>query len=315
MSSKPMSKEVKAAIVAGIFTLLAAVPGTFFATTAIKNNITVVVNGTEVRVSPDEYQGLLNGLEEENDNLKGELDVLSDQNNKATIESAKSFAGANDYAKALALLNSAAKKTPEMELLISDYTTKYEAQIIEQAITLKADKKYEEAVAAIKAALKILPNSQILKNKLQEVENSFPKNMTDAVPAYESGGNPYKEYSALKSGGTEYFSMGGVKYTNGMTFNADDNIFEDVSWAVYNLGRKYSVIEFVLCHVDGSYIGRENTLHVFYDGVLKEEIPLAPDMSPKDISLDVSGVNQLKLQVYPSGGDGPLYGLGNPMIQ
>ena len=48
--------------------------------------------------------------------------------------------------------------------------------------------------------------------------------------------------------------------------------------------------------------------------MLKEEIPLAPDMSPKAISLDVSGVTQLKMQIHSSGGDNPVYGVGNPVI-
>lgn len=145
-------------------------------------------------------------------------------------------------------------------------------------------------------------------------EDGNPQNMTDIVPAYQSGGNPYKEYSAQKSGSTEHFMMAGKKYTNGMTFSGDYNIFDDVSWALFNLEGKYKSLKFTVGHVDGSDIGDPNTLQIFYDGVLNREIPLSPDMYPEVVELNVSGVSQLKLQILASGADSPLYGMGNPMI-
>jgi len=75
--------------------------------------------------------------------------------------------------------------------------------------------------------------------------------MTDIVPAYQSGQyeHCYKEYSAYSSGGTESFSMGGVKYTNGMIFDLY-NSYE--SWGVYNLNSKYNSINCIIGHVDDS---------------------------------------------------------------
>ena len=166
-----------------------------------------------------------------------------------------------------------------------------------------------------KEALDIIPDSEILKEKQLEIENSYPKNMLDVVSAYQTGGNPYKEYTSSQSGEIESFIMGGVKYTNGMTFNADINIFDDISWAVYNLSCKYKTLEFTVCHVDGTDIGKETSLQIICDGVLKEEIILAPDMSPKKVIVNVEGVTQLKMQVSSSGNDGPVYGVGNPVLK
>ena len=87
-----------------------------------------------------------------------------------------------------------------------------------------------------------------------------------------------------------------------MTFNADYNVFDDVSWAIYNLEEKYTSLEFTVCHVDGTYNGDATSLQIFYDGNLSQEIPLKPDMSPKKVTIDLTGVNQLKLQVPASGG-------------
>ncbi len=259
-------------------------------------------------------------LEEENANLKSDMGILNEQYNadeinRNALEKAEGFASSNDYAMAIATLTSIANKTPEMEVLLADYTQKYESYIIERADSLKGENSLDEAVSVVNEGLAVLPNSATLKAKQQELQKSYPQKMLDVVPAYQSGGNPYTEYSSKNSGGTETFSMGGVKYTNGMTFNADENIFDDVSWAIYNLNGEYDTLEFTVCHVDGTFNGGENALQIFYDGELKEEIPLAPDMSPKFVSLDISNVVQLKMQVHSSGGDGPVYGVGNPMIK
>lgn len=283
------------------------------------------------------YEDALQVIYKENENLKNDINNLNtqldnlnkqidekqteiDQQNSTEeinkiIESATNYWNNSDYVQALSILNSIENKSSEIETLINDYSNQYETYIIEQANALKKDEKLDEAILLLKDALIVIPNSQALKDKKQEIENSYPQNMVDIVPAYQSGGNTYTEYTSAKSGASEYFTMGGVKYTNGMTFNADINIFDDVSWAVYNLDKKYSSLEFMLGHVDGSDLGSETFLEIYYDGELKEEISVTPDMLPKSVSLDLDGVSQLKMQVRSSGNNGPLYGLGNPIIR
>ena len=261
-----------------------------------------------------ELKQTLSLKEDELISLNNQLNIA--EINKSIIERAKSFADSNDFFNALNILHSASNKTSEINMYINDYTTQYELSIIDQINNLSQENKLDEANIIVIDALKIIPDSQILKDKQQEIEDSFPKNMVDIVPAYESGGNGYKEYSTTKEGATDYFTMAGVKYTNGITFDADINILSDgITWAVYNLNNEYTSLEFVICHVDGTYLGNETSLQIFHDGILKEEIPLKPDMMPKSVSLDVTGVTQLKMQVHESGLDHPLYGLGNPILK
>ena len=243
------------------------------------------------------------------------IEIYSEEEINKIIQNATEYGNSFEYVQALSILNNIKNKAPEIEPLMNDYSKKYESSIIEQANNLKMEEKLDDASNIINDALNVLPNSQILKDKLQEIKNSYPQNMMDVVPAYQSGGNPYTEYISNKSGATDVFSMGGIKYTNGMTFNADYNIFDDISWAIYNLDGKYSSLEFTVCHVDGTFNGDDTYLQIFYDGNLKAEIPLSPDMSPKFVSIDITDVTQLKLQVPASGGDNPLYGIGNPVIK
>jgi len=88
--SKEGKGEVKAAIITGVCALLVGILGTFFATSAINNNqvLTVFFNGTEVRVSPDENQAMIDDLREENNSLKAEKESFSQ---KAEEEYSKGF--------------------------------------------------------------------------------------------------------------------------------------------------------------------------------------------------------------------------------
>lgn len=144
--------------------------------------------------------------------------------------------------------------------------------------------------------------------------------MTDVLPAYESGAEGlYKEYSAIKSGGTESFSMAGTKYLDGFVFVSAGH-FPERDWAVYNLNGQYRTFSAVLSHVDGTttYNHREpnSKIQIFLDGVLKPEYEIDVDMPPKNVSFDVIGANQLKI-VWSTGSwvNGTnTYGFGNPVL-
>ena len=144
--------------------------------------------------------------------------------------------------------------------------------------------------------------------------------MTDVLPAYQSAGGWYKEYSAIKSGGTESFSLGGVKYLNGFAFGCN-NMWPDTHWAVWNLNGQYNSFTATLGHIDGKgggrgYASEANDLRfdIFCDGVLRESFLVDADMLPKTVSVDLRGVMQLK--IVPTGfTDSPCYAFGNPILK
>ena len=73
-----MSNTVKAAIITGVFSLLAGVIGTLGMSSVFNQNITVNLNGEAVTVTPEKYRTLI----DENERLKSELKE-SDLNSKA----------------------------------------------------------------------------------------------------------------------------------------------------------------------------------------------------------------------------------------
>lgn len=260
-------------------------------------------------------------LSNENTELKEEIDELKQVNNQEAndmLDRASAYAQEGNYAAAISQIKKLTNidgYSVEIDALLKEYSSKYEMTVEEQAKEFLSEQKNEDASVLVGNAMKVIPESEGLKTLMDEIERSYPQNMIEVSPAYESGGNPYKEYSSSNLGATESFLMAGIQYTNGMTFNADINIFDDVSWALYNLDGKYETLEFVIGHVDGTDIGHETYLQIYYNGNFSQEILLKPDMIPQSVTLNVTDVKQLKLQVPSSGAEGPRYGIGNPILR
>ena len=137
--------------------------------------------------------------------------------------------------------------------------------------------------------------------------------LIDVAPAYQvsnRGEYAYTEFSALKSGGVDKFSMGGVTYTNGMT------LYGNRQWAVYNLNGQFTSLTAIAGHVDVSNPPAEWSYpdiyaRFFADGRLVKEIAIYPGMLPIEFSIDLTGVNQLRID----GGVHGKVGIGNPVLK
>lgn len=222
--------------------------------------------------------------------LTTQLDELQEQfskseNAQSILESAESFANSSDYKKALGILNSAVNKTPQMEVLISDYQKKYESQIIAEADELVSEKKYDEAIECISDALKIIPNSTVLAQKKDAVIASEPQPLMNILSPYES-----RAYNEKVS--SDFMEMGGNKYYNGFTLGYN-------GYAFFNLDAKYTEIIGMIGHIDGS--GNDDmTLTITGDGVLIKTIEIGSNDLPDDLSIPVTGVKQLKIEASRS---------------
>ncbi|MDR0937338.1 MAG: copper amine oxidase N-terminal domain-containing protein [Oscillospiraceae bacterium] len=149
--------------------------------------------------------------------------------------------------------------------------------------------------------------------------------MTDILPAYENNGTAYstgvtyEEYSAVKSiadsGKTKKFALGGVDYTDGFIFDNRTSIWTADVWAVWNLNGHYSNLTATLCHVDGKGDGA-TTVEVYFDDVLHRTIEVKPDMAPQEFTLNLNGINQLKIILTKNNDTaGAAYGFGNPELK
>ena len=167
-----------------------------------------------------------------------------------------------------------------------------------QAVRAELDALKESLVAPANAESKapIIPQMQESTAPITKVPDAEWKELTAVCPAYEWQDDRYFEYAIKTYDGTDVWSIAGVKYTSGLTWWIGKHVSNGMSFSIYNLDGKYTEISGVLGHLDGC--SQENSsLQIFYDGVLKDEIPLTYNMPPHPLTLDVHGVAQLRFVV------------------
>jgi len=146
--------------------------------------------------------------------------------------------------------------------------------------------------------------------------------LTDVAPAHQTslGGiqpsptTRYYEFSSLRSGGADGFNMGGTRFVDGMRFQHDG------AWAVYNLNSRFTNLSGVVGQIDGTFFDdrvgpRENAgIRFFTDGRMILEVPIENGMLPQPFSIDLTGVNQLRIETIDRV-SGFTAGIGNPVLR
>jgi hypothetical protein len=102
-------------------------------------------------------------------------------------------------------------------------------------------------------------------------------------------------------------TMAGQRHTHGCFWRWE-------AYSIYNLNGQYTKISGKMGHVDGSNTG-DSILSIFTDGKLYRQIELSASMIPQDITIDVTGVLQLRIETSPVGVVSPTYGFANVIIE
>lgn len=293
-----MSDTIKGAIIGALITTLGSVLifflGNFSTQATLEKNTVETLSEYFDSVDKDmSYKQALQTIYEDYNNIKNENSELQvqlstaqsqvnkDKKSKEVIDTANSFANLGNYEKALSILNEVEEKTPEMELLITDYSGKYESQIIDNASDLQEGGKYDEAVEIIDNALKVLPNSNDLISKKEKVIAEKPQNFMDVCEPYETSYN-YKKFI-----NGETFQMSGQQRTNGFTIMGYNN------QALSNLNGQFKELCFDVGHVDGAEM-LDATLSIYLDGVFYQSYDIKADALPINVRVPVEGKKQIK---------------------
>lgn len=138
---------------------------------------------------------------------------------------------------------------------------------------------YISAKRVVANALTVLPNNAELKKLKKDVEDDTPTYLLDVCDPYASSG--YKEYI-----NGELIKMGGKSYTNAFSL--------EEGYALFNIDSKYSTLSFTVGHCDGTGM-RSTTIKIYCDGILKKEISMNAEDLPQKVTIDITGVNQLKI--------------------
>jgi len=151
-----------------------------------------------------------------------------------------------------------------------------------------------ENLPEVLSELKNDPDSGYNMNRETTEENLTSRERSIEVTAPQAGNASYlldkcPPYD-YESYWNDSFSMGGVKYNNGFYLKT----FVWQPFVLFNLSGKFSEISGMVGHVDGT--AKENTtLKIYYDGELVNEIEINWDNLPQKLSIDITGVMQLKI--------------------
>lgn len=82
-------------------------------------------------------------------------------------------------------------------------------------------------------------------------------------------------------------TMSGKKYANCM---------RTYGYAIFNLDGKYDTLSFVVGHIDGRDMDKNQQYNIYLDGELAFSIDLDPEAMPKRYEIDLDGAIQMKIE-------------------
>lgn len=102
---------------------------------------------------------------------------------------------------------------------------------------------------------------------------------------------------AVLDGSTQFktFSMGGVKYNEGVMLHASNNVLSaKPAYAAFNLGGNYNTISFVAGHISNSNVYENEQIEIYADGVLVKTVDVKCTMLPREYTVEVTGCKHLE---------------------
>lgn len=243
---------------------------------------------------------------------KKKIILLEDQYRTEVLDEASELAEKKDYIGAVDILNNALENVLPGDTTISkqvkSYQKDYVNDVINKSNKLLEENKYDEAVNVIEEAQEIVEDNSLLADQLAYINNQRPKNFIEVCKPYDQTMHIYEEFEKDCLSG---FMMAGEECKNG--FKAE-RWFSSDGYILSNLNGEYSTLSFKLGHVDGSDMV-DTSMVVYLDGEVENTYEIYADAYPKNISIDVTGVNQIKFYIPTNGWDVPTIGFADMIIK
>ena len=126
-------------------------------------------------------------------------------------------------------------------------------------------------------------------------EIKMPVKMISGLGAFGVVSNMQDQ--AVFDGSTSFksFSMGGVKYTEGIMLHASNNVLSaKPACASFNLNGKYNTISFVAGHISNSNVYENDEIEIYADGKLIKTVKVVCHMLPQEYIVDVTGCKHIE---------------------
>ena len=136
------------------------------------------------------------------------------------------------------------------------------------------------------------------------LDTNYDDNTVNYFP-YQTNGN----VSVYQGDVNRTFAIMGTEYSDGILFDRDHSWIKGGGEILFNFGGMYHTMTFTVGHADNR--GRDTIiLQIYKNGEYSEEIELTCDMIARNYTVDLNGVNQLKIamksEAYQFG-----YGIAN----
>lgn len=119
-------------------------------------------------------------------------------------------------------------------------------------------------------------------------------NCTVKVIAVETALTPYQKYGQVEY--DQAVQIAGYSYQYAVLYDIYSSSNEGENYVLYNLNGEYDTFSFTYGHVDNKYTD-DCMLTIYLDGKLVEQYTdLNSEMMPKNITIDVSGASQMKVE-------------------
>lgn len=218
------------------------------------------------------------------------------------ISEVTSLVSSKNFINAIEMVNGAIEldDNEDFQKAKKEAVTKYVEDINKTVQNDLDSEDYISASRTVKTALEILPENADLKTLQTKVDKETPTYLLDVVKPYSTS-EYYNEYI-----NGETFKMGGKEYTNGFTLDTHS------SYALFNLEGKYNSISFNIGHCDETGMN-DAELKIYCDGVLKSTKKIDKEALPQKISVDITGVKQIKFELGEEWDT--YYGFGNVIVK
>ncbi len=273
---------------------------------AVNEVNTALANGNEYYENGD-YENAL--LEYSKIDAGSEAYASIQDNVNTAMESYKSDAltraqaciDSQDYQGALQILSTAAqvaRDDADIAALYHSTASTYEQVCVQQATERFAAEQFDAAEDVLMQALQLLPDSQVLSDKLTEVQNTRPIDLLDTTALY--GGRYYELVDPAESDG---FSMGSDTYYEGF-------IIRDTGYALFDLKGAYTSISFTVGHINDSSI-EDSEMKVYLNDQFVQAYSLSGQSVPQKITIPLNGAANLKIEMTEYGPD---WGFANVVL-
>ena len=257
-----------------------------------KQGITNKINDSKKLADNGDYSGANNELRllkaqypDNTDVDKALLDVETSQVNAIVLQ-VNGLSTDNKFDEALTSLNDASRLYPNNATLkntIADTQNRYATNSIAKADELVEQRRFDDAITLLNSTLIVIPDNTTIKEKVEQITSLKPAIFLDAVPAYDVSGDDVQT--------RDFVLIGGNRFDNALTFS---NI--RTKYSLHNLNGQYKTITGYIGRVDDTE-QRYATYNFYLDGKLEQTYTLQATDLAKQISLDVTDVHQLKIEV------------------